>query len=260
MTENWGMSLALMVMQTASVIDRARSLFGGDSEVSATESYGASASLHQAADGSSMAGKDSVSLSGRLADSHRAFAALQAAGLVASGKADATLSSRLHGVSTMVRDGAAQIDTIAAENARMGSVAASSRTAAADRAVIAALRSQVQRTGNVVNATLQGASEAAGNIQAVDYKTAPLPSSPIPPPPHPGPVPPGKEWHYYSSWGWVLEDKLKDCSGGEEFWTLAQIAAGMVGTIFGGPLGAIGGIPAAGAGIYTITHCQPPGA
>lgn len=72
------------------------------------------------------------------------------------------------------------------------------------------------------------------------------------------PAPPGKEWHYYASGGWSLEDALKPCSGQHEFWDVAQIGGGLLGAVFGGPLGFIGGLIAAGAAGSDLGECAPP--
>lgn len=72
------------------------------------------------------------------------------------------------------------------------------------------------------------------------------------------PAPPGKEWHYYAGGGWSLEDPLKPCSGRHEFWDLALIGGGLLGAVFNGPLGFLGGLIAVGSAGSDLGQCAPP--
>jgi len=266
--ENCGMPLALMVNRTGSVIEHARSLFAGAGSAPAIGPEASGVSLQRASEATRTAATHASPLSGQFVDGHRGFASRAQTGLNVSGQADAALATQVARASAVVQSGASQLEAIAAEHAQTRALAAGARTPAAQRAVVTALRSQAERTDTVVASTLENAQRSAGNIQAIDWKTGPAPQSPAPEGPGPVspyplpdpdiPIPEGKEWHYYTSWGWRLEDKLEDCSAGKEFWTLAQIVAGGAAMIFGGPLGIIGGFVTAGSGIYTINQCAPP--
>jgi hypothetical protein len=87
-------------------------------------------------------------------------------------------------------------------------------------------------------------------VRMVDFRT---PKDAPPPPPHP--APPGKEWHYYDTFGWVAEDPLQHCDGGDEFWDIAEVGGGLAETIRGDPLGMLG----VGHGLHQINKCAPPG-
>jgi len=267
------MSLALLVNQTGTTIDRARLLFAGFNVVPATDLVGGDASsLIHGTQVTATAEAQTSPLSGRFAGGYRGFAERAVTGLDVARRADATLAAQLTKAAALERSGCAALNMIAAEHAQTRTLAAGAHTPAAQRAVVTALRSQAERIDTVVATTLERAKESAGGIQAVDWKTGPAsapadpptgpgPTLPYPPPPlpDPGPVPEGKEWHYYMNGGWRLEDKLEDCSAGKEFWTLAQITAGLAAMVFGGPLGFLTGLAAAGHGIYTISNCAPPG-
>jgi hypothetical protein len=104
-----------------------------------------------------------------------------------------------------------------------------------------------------------GTTAFPGRVQPVDNTIHTHPhddpfNEHIDPPPYKAPA--GKEWHWYTgATGWKLEDPLKQCSGGDEFWYTAEFIGGIVGTVFYGPLGMI----AVGHAAHDITHCTPPG-
>lgn len=121
---------------------------------------------------------------------------------------------------------------------------------------------------------------AAMHLRQVDadvadglIRTAQRADLPVPPPPietdgdqpaaeadawHLPPAPPGQEWHYYWTWGWVLEEPLEDCSTAKEVFNLGIIGAGTLRSMVGGPIGVVGGLSMVGKSGDELGHCQPP--
>lgn len=177
------MSLAAACVQTSHVISHARSLFGDDPMTPET----AADSLYEAARSSASAAAHMAGLSGSAVDAHRDFVDRAVPPLVDASRSDAELDGHLQRAAAVVAAGASRLDAIAEENQQTMTLAASANTPAAQVSVLKSLRSQVDRTQQVVSDTRQQAPGIAIGIQAVDYKTAP----PLgPPPPAPGPPPP----------------------------------------------------------------------
>ncbi|MBO0880601.1 MAG: hypothetical protein J2P17_09705, partial [Mycobacterium sp.] len=102
-----------------------------------------------------------------------------------------------------------------------------------------------------------GTTTFPGHVQAVDNHVHPHDdpfNEHIESPPFKAPD--GKEWHWRTGGtGWKLEEPLRQCSGGEEFWYTTEFIGGIVGTVFYGPISMI----ATGHAAYDINQCAPPG-
>jgi hypothetical protein len=127
-------------------------------------------------------------LSGSSVDAHRDFVDRAVPPLVDASRSDAVLDGLLHRAVGVVQDGAFRLDEIAAENQQTMALAAGADTPGAQAAVVKLLRSQVDRTQQVVSDASQQASGIATGIQAVDYKAAPPVGPPPPVPERPPPL------------------------------------------------------------------------
>jgi hypothetical protein len=198
-----------------------------------------------------------------------------------------TIADTLHGVAQQARLGAADID-----NARTAALESIDRAESIGLMVNDDLSVYWDSTGNqFADAILESKAQThadeiwtrARALSSIDTAVAngltralglgDLPAAPEPT--HDGsgaqligkswsavqlpPAPPGKEWHYYWNWGWVLEEPLRDCDSSDEFWNLLLVGGGAVSSIFGGPVGFFTGIPTAGAAANELNQCKGPG-
>lgn len=182
------MSVAQAAAEVQAVVDRARSLFASSPE-SATHS---GASLQTAGRSVADAGERSAELSGDLINRHREFATTQAQSLTNAGGTDSALQTQLSAAAMATETGARQLEAIAAQTRTIAQAAATAQTPAAQRTILAALRSQVARANDVVSATRQQAGDIAGQVRALNYGHGDPPQAPPPDdPPH------GKDPRYW---------------------------------------------------------------
>jgi len=181
-------SVAQAAAEVQAVVDRARSLFASSPE-SATHS---GASLQTAGRSVADAGERSAELSGDLINRHREFATTQAQSLTNAGGTDSALQTQLSAAAMATETGARQLEAIAAQTRTIAQAAATAQTPAAQRTILAALRSQVARANDVVSATRQQAGDIAGQVRALNYGHGDPPQAPPPDdPPH------GKDPRYW---------------------------------------------------------------
>lgn len=167
------MSFSTACAQVDATIRRARSLFSSGAEPSTAGV--AAASLRSAAQGTLGARSRMGELSGVLVEEHGAFVNRSASALVTSADADGALGSSLQKAASVTQRGAGQLDTVLAETRETIAAAAGARSPAAQRAVLAALKSQVMRAQTLVETTQQTATQLASEIRGLRY--GPLPVS-----------------------------------------------------------------------------------
>jgi Domain of unknown function (DUF4226) len=162
-------------MQAEAAIRRSRSLFG-DSPAPDSAAADAGAMLRQAMDRTSGTAAQMGELSGLLADNHRSFADRAAGLLGAAAGTDTTLDGYLGQAAQLTRSGAARLDGIADRIRALAQAAATAKTPAAQRAVVAELNSLLGQARDVVTASQQQAAHIATATQALSYHD--LPQSP----------------------------------------------------------------------------------
>lgn len=172
------MSLVQTCVAVQAAIARARALFGpaiavGDSQTSA---------LLADAVRLATAGRDrTVEMSGGSGlPSYRAMVDRLIPPLITASTSDAGLSTQVVGAAAVTKAGAERLDVIADQTRATTRAAAGARTPAEQRAILAALRGQLEQTSQVVQTTQQQGGAAAAQIRALRYPKdapgVPLPS------------------------------------------------------------------------------------
>jgi hypothetical protein len=162
------MSVVQACADAQAAIARARSLFGSSSSIdvpnSATEITGAAQTATAGRDRTvDMAGGAGMPAYREMVD--RAIPPLT------------TASTSDAGLTTHLTTAAAQLDGIAAQTRTISAAAPTARTAAQQRAVLTALRAQLQQVSQVVQTTQQQAVAAATQVRTLQYpKDAPASS------------------------------------------------------------------------------------
>ncbi len=157
-------------------------------------------------------------LSGHLADTHQGFARRSAGQLSAAASTDGRLGAYVSQAAALSESGARQLDVVAANTRAIAQVAATARSASAQRAVLTALRGQVAQVQDIVSTARKQAGQLATGARGLSYGDVPLSPSPDdqivgddrpthgsvqpvdnrtgpPAPPRPGdPVDPGNRW------------------------------------------------------------------
>ena len=196
------MSVAQAAAEVQAVIDRARSLFGSSPEP-VTQAGGA---LQTAGRSVADAGERAAELSGDLINRHRAFVTTQSQRLTNANGTDTALRTQLSAAATATETGARQLDAIAAQTRTIAQAAETAQSPAAQRTILATLRSQVAQVNEVVSATRQQAGDIAGQIRALNYGHGDPPQAPpSDDPPH------GKDPRY-----WVDVTKIIHVSEGQK--------------------------------------------
>jgi hypothetical protein len=169
------MSLVQTCADAEASIARARSLFGSPGSIdvpnSATEITGA---LQTAT-----AGRDRTAdmAGGSGMPAYREMVDRSIPPLTTASTSDAGLTTHLTTAAAVTNAGAAQLDSIAAQTRTISQAAPTARTAAQQRAVMTALRAQMQQASQVVQTTQQQAGAAATQIRTLQYpKDAPASS------------------------------------------------------------------------------------
>lgn len=161
------MSVQQAAAQALAAVNHARSLFG-----SWPVAFPAGTPpLELAAESTVGAGQRTAGLSGVLVDAHSDFVGEQAAHLANAGRTDTMLAEHLSTASALTQSGARQLDGIVAQTRTLAQAAAGARSPAAQRMVLAGLRSQVSQANAVVGSTRQQASVVADGIRALNYGT-----------------------------------------------------------------------------------------
>lgn len=176
------MSLAQACTEVQAIIGRAQSLFAEAPE-SPTAAGTSASRLNTAAGSTATTAQATTELSGALVTAHRGFANRSTAALAHASGADATLSTRAATAAVLTRAGAARLEALARESQATSRAAATVTSPAGQRAILAALKSQVDRASQVVEDTQRRAGELAGEVRMVDYPldTPPTPEEPSDP-------------------------------------------------------------------------------
>ena len=179
------MSLAQACAAAQAAIARAQSLFGADAAPDSGAAETA-ATLRQAQQHTAGAPAQMGDMSGMLPDAHRSFADHAATQLRAAASADDALDGYLTQAARLTQAGSGPLQAIADQNRATVLAAASARSPAAQRAVVATLRSQVAQARNVVNDTRRQGAGIADGIRALSYgqdpPLSPQTNGPTPPP------------------------------------------------------------------------------
>jgi hypothetical protein len=128
--------------------------------------------LQTAAESVADAGRRAADHSGEVIDRHRGFVTTQSERLSNAGRTDTELEAQMGTAAMVTQAGARQMDAIAVQTRAIAEAAATAQTPAAQRAVLAALRSQVAQAGRVVNCTEQRAGEIAAGVRALNYRSS----------------------------------------------------------------------------------------
>ncbi|MBP1823240.1 hypothetical protein J3E61_006876 [Mycobacterium sp. OAE908] len=182
------MSVAQAAAEVQAVVDRARSLFASSPE-SVPQ---AGASLQAAGRSVADAGERAAELSGDLINRHRDFVTTQSQILMNASGTDAALQTQLSAAAMATEIGASHLDAIAAQTRTIAQAAETAQTPAAQRTILAALRSQVAQANEVVSAARQQAGDVAAQVRALNYGHGDVPQAPpLADPPH------GKDPRYW---------------------------------------------------------------
>jgi hypothetical protein len=161
------MSIVQACVDAESAVRRARSLFGatGGIEVpnSATEITGAIQTA--------TAGRDrTLEMAGGAGmPAYRAMVDRSIPPLTTASTSDAGLTTQLVTAAAVTKAGATQLDAVAAQTRTLSAAAPAARTAADQRAILTALRAQMQQASQVVQTTQQQAGAAANQIETLKY-------------------------------------------------------------------------------------------
>jgi hypothetical protein len=161
------MSVMQACADTEAAIAHARSLFGSSSGIdvpnSATEITGAIQTA--------TAGRDrTLEMAGGAGmPAYRAMVDRFIPPLATASTSDAGLTTQLVTAAAVSKAGATQLDAVAAQTRTLSAAAPAARTAAQQRAVLTALRAQMQQASQVVQTTQQQAGAAATQIRSLQY-------------------------------------------------------------------------------------------
>jgi hypothetical protein len=120
--------------------------------------------------------------SGVLVGAHRTFAVDTATSLAAVGRTDSHLRARIATAAVVTQTGARRLDAIAGRT-RVTRKAAAATPPTAQRVILTALRLQISRAADVLDAISRQSAELGGHIQALDFESATAPpvlEQPIP--------------------------------------------------------------------------------
>lgn len=162
------MSVVQACAEVESVLRRARSLFGQAPMPTYAAAGGAGTmrqAQQQATDTVSAMGENS----GAVRDSHQEFAGRSAARLGGAASTDTVFDSQLTRADAISRAGISRLDHIVAQNQATAAAAASARSPAAERAVLAALRNQMAQAHGVLDNTQQQVAGLTGETRALRY-------------------------------------------------------------------------------------------
>ena len=161
------MSIVQACADTEAAITHARSLFGSSSSIevpnSATEITGAAQTA--------AAGRDrTLEMAGGAGmPAYRAMVDRSIPPLTTASTSDAGLTTQLVTAAAVSKAGATQLDAVAAQTRTISAVAPAARTAADQRAILGALRGQMQQASQVVQTTQQQAGGTATQIHSLKY-------------------------------------------------------------------------------------------
>ena len=162
------MSVAQACPEAEDAIQRARSLFAATPEPAAPAAPAdGDGAINVAAQSTTAAAKLTGGLSGAMVAEHKSFVDQSASTLGVGARSDRALNADVTTAATLTQTGAARLAAIAAKTQATAPAAGAVPTPAGERVILTALRSQVARTGRVLNATQQQAAGLAGQIRAL---------------------------------------------------------------------------------------------
>ena len=159
----------MVCAQAAAAIQRARSLFPEGAPPSPGTAE-AAADLHRAHQRTVASGARVGALAGAGVDNYLTLSSDTAGHLRADAGSDTALGAQLQRAAQLSEDGAARLDVLTARMRATVQMGATNTTPAAQRAVVAALRSQVAQARDVVATTSRQADAVASNISDLSYK------------------------------------------------------------------------------------------
>jgi hypothetical protein len=159
-------SIEGVAAQAQAAVQRARALFGSPQPPAAAPPL-----LELAARTITAAGDRAAVLSGELAGQHHGFVREAARQLTGNGLSDIDLHDTVSAAAAVTQGGAQRLDTVVAQTRALARAAATARTPAAQRAVLAGLRAQVAAADSVVSVTAQQAAAQAREIRALHYRS-----------------------------------------------------------------------------------------
>ena len=178
------MSVAQACAEAASAIRRARSLFG-QAPLTTGAAKGATA-MRQAQKQQTTTTVSTMSdNSGVTRERHRGFSTKAATRLGGAATTDTSFDSHLTSADAISRGGIARLDAIAAQNRATVAAAASATSPAAQRAILAALRTHVGEAGDVLDSVRRRVGGLAGDTHALTYDIPLTPQQPLPEEPQP---------------------------------------------------------------------------
>jgi hypothetical protein len=166
------MSVVQACADTEAAIAHARSLFGSTVDIDVPNGSSEITGAVQTA----AAGRDrTIEMAGGAGmPAYRAMVDRSIPPLTTASTSDAGLTTQLVTAAAVSSAGAARLDSIAAQTRTISAAAPAARTAADQRAILGALRGQLQQASQVVNTTQQQAGAATTQIQSLKYpKDAP---------------------------------------------------------------------------------------
>jgi hypothetical protein len=161
------MSLVQACADAQSAITRARSLFGATGGIDVPNSATEITTAAQTA----TAGRDrTVDMADGVGmPAYRDMVDRSIPPLTTAATSDSGLTTRLVTAAALTNAGATQLDSIAAQTRTISATAPTARTAADQRAILTALRGQLQQASQVVQTTQQQAGGAATQIHSLKY-------------------------------------------------------------------------------------------
>ena len=169
------MSVVQACADAQATIARARSLFGSPSSIDVPNS----ATEIDTAVQTATAGRDrTVDMAGGSGmPAYRDMVDRSIPPLTTASTSDAGLTTHLTTAAAVTKAGATRLDSIAAQTRTISEAAPAARSAAEQRAILTALRAQMQQASQVVQTTQQQAGAAATQIRTLQYpKDAPASS------------------------------------------------------------------------------------
>lgn len=163
---NQKMAIQQAAAQALASVQRARALFGTPPSPPPE-----APSLDTAAQSLTGAGQRTAGLSGELVDRHHAFVGAARRVLTGNADTDTALNQQLGAAIALTTDGGQRLDSIVERTRALARTAATARSPAAQRAVLAALHTEVSQADAVVDDARQHAAGIAGQIRSLAYQS-----------------------------------------------------------------------------------------
>src|ERR1700731_4278760 len=158
------MSLVQACAQTEAAVERARSLFGPGGCAPDAAALGA---VDTAAESTTATAQHTGDMSGVAITRYQSFAHQSAAQVGQAAHTDTALHAHVATAATLTQTGAQRLEAIAAQTRATAQAASAATTPAAQRTILAALRSQLTQAADIVNSAKQQASGIASEVRAL---------------------------------------------------------------------------------------------